>query len=147
MLFPETSIILISGFNWWWDDKYSRSSLFTDSVFVSSPLATVYLSPQINTHWAFMHICGYVQSNKKIWVRGDASYQLTLNQLMPSLLLLGCKQVSFLLSLRAMIFTFLCFLLVILMFKMVPKQVVLKCYLVLLNARKLPSMCLKPSVR
>lgn len=142
MLFPETSVILIFCFNWWRDGKYSRSSLFTDSVFVSSPLATVYLWPQINTHCAFMHICGYVQSNKTIWVRGDASYQLTSNQLMPCLLLLGCKQVSFLQSLRAMTFTFLCFFLVILMFKMVPKQVVLKCYLVLLSARKLSSSVL-----
>lgn len=144
MLFPETSIVLIFCFNWWRDGKYSRSSLFTDSVFVSSPLATVYLWPQINTHCAFMHICGYVQSTKQFESVEMQATSWHPTSWCPAFCSWAVNKCPFYSLLGPWLSHFCAFFLVILMFKMVPKQVVLKCYLVLLSARKLSSSVLSP---
>lgn len=98
-------ILLVFCFNWCWDDKYSRPSLFKDSVFVSSSLAKIF-DTRISTHCAFMHVCGHMQSDRNIWVPRDSCYQLTLHQLMLCLLLLGCKKMPFPWSLRVTIFMF-----------------------------------------
>lgn len=79
--------------------------LFKDSVFVSSSLANIY-DTQISSPCAFVSVCGHVQSDRNIWVPRDSWYQLTLHQLMPCLLLLGCKQMSFPWSLGVTVFTF-----------------------------------------
>lgn len=124
-------ILLVFCFNWCWDDKYSGPSLFKDSVFVSSSRAKIY-DTQISTHCAFMHVCGHMQSD--IWVPRDSCYQLTLHQLMPAFCSWAVSKCPFH---GLLVSQFSCLCLEILTFKMVPKQVVLKCYLVFPSARKL----------
>lgn len=104
-------ILLIFCSNSWWDDKKSPSSLFPDSIFVSSPLAKIYLYTQITTHCTFKHMYGHVLSDKIFEVleecatsrRGTSWCSAFLFQLS------GCKQMSFPQSVSARIFTFLCF--------------------------------------